>query len=58
MSRSWARALKGTALAWLCEPGRAPRHAWAFGDNINDIPMLQAVATARHDQRRARGPRA
>ena len=24
-------------------PGRASRRRWAFGDNINDIPMLQAA---------------
>ena len=37
-------ATKGTALTWLCEHlGELPADAWAFGDNINDIPMLQAA---------------
>ena len=37
-------ATKGTALAWLCEHlGERLADAWAFGDNINDIPMLQAA---------------
>ena len=37
-------ATKGTALTWLCEHlGERLADAWAFGDNINDIPMLQAA---------------
>ena len=37
-------ATKGTALAWLCgHLGEPLADAWAFGDNINDIPMLQAA---------------
>ena len=37
-------ATKGTALTWLCEHlGEPLADAWAFGDNINDIPMLQAA---------------
>lgn len=37
-------ATKGTALTWLCEYlGERLADAWAFGDNINDIPMLQAA---------------
>lgn len=37
-------ATKGTALTWLCEHlGEPLAGAWAFGDNINDIPMLQAA---------------
>ena len=37
-------ATKGTALTWLCEYlGKRLADAWAFGDNINDIPMLQAA---------------
>ena len=37
-------ATKGTALTWLCEHlGERLAAAWAFGDNINDIPMLQAA---------------
>ena len=37
-------ATKGTALAWLCgHLGESLADAWAFGDNINDIPMLQAA---------------
>jgi len=33
-----------TALAWLCgHLGEPLADAWAFGDNINDIPMLQAA---------------
>ena len=37
-------ATKGTALTWLCEHlGERLANAWAFGDNINDIPMLQAA---------------
>ena len=37
-------ATKGTALTWLCEHlGERLADAWAFGDNINDIPMLQTA---------------
>ena len=37
-------ATKGTALTWLCEHlGERLADAWGFGDNINDIPMLQAA---------------
>ncbi|MFR2626576.1 MAG: HAD family hydrolase [Collinsella sp.] len=37
-------ATKGTALTWLCEHlGEPLADAWVFGDNINDIPMLQAA---------------
>ena len=37
-------ATKGTALTWLCEHlGEPLTDAWAFGDNINDIPMLVAA---------------
>ena len=39
-----AGATKGTALTWLCEHlGERLADAWGFGDNINDIPMLQAA---------------
>lgn len=39
-----AGATKGTALTWLCEHLSEPlADAWAFGDNINDISMLQAA---------------
>ena len=39
-----AGATKGTALTWLCEHvGEDVADAWAFGDNINDIPMFEAA---------------
>lgn len=37
-------ATKGTALAWLCNHlGIDARGALAFGDSLNDIPMLEAA---------------
>ena len=37
---------KGSALSWLCEHlGMPVTDAVAFGDNINDIPMLEAAGT-------------
>ena len=51
---------KGTALAWLCSHlGIDVADAIAFGDNINDIEMLQvsglgvAVANAEPEVRKA-----
>lgn len=39
-----AGATKGTALAWLCgHLNEDVADAWAFGDNINDIPMIEAA---------------
>ena len=39
-----AGATKGTALTWLCDHlGEPVADAWAFGDNINDIPMIEAA---------------
>lgn len=39
-----AGATKGTALTWLCDHvGENVADAWAFGDNINDIPMIEAA---------------
>ena len=39
-----AGATKGTALTWLCgHVGEVVADAWAFGDNINDIPMIEAA---------------
>ncbi len=39
-------ASKGSALAWLCAHlGIDAREAIAFGDNINDIPMIEAAGT-------------
>ena len=39
-----AGATKGTALTWLCgHLGEDVADAWAFGDNINDIPMIRAA---------------
>ena len=39
-----AGATKGTALTWLCgHVGEDVADAWAFGDNINDIPMIEAA---------------
>mgnify|MGYP000733119065 CR=1 FL=1 len=54
-------ATKGTALTWLCEHlGERLADAWAFGDNINDIPMLQAaghgMAMINADPKTARPP--
>lgn len=41
-----ARATKGEALAWLCSHlGASRADAVAFGDNINDIPMIKAAGT-------------
>lgn len=41
-----ARATKGIAMAWLCEKlGIALEDVVAFGDNINDISMLEAAGT-------------
>lgn len=41
-----ARADKGSALAWLCgRLGLDAGGAVAFGDNINDIPMIEAAGT-------------
>lgn len=55
-----ARATKGAALAWLCARLGIPRsRSVAFGDNINDISMLEAagtgvaVANAEEETRRA-----
>lgn len=52
-------ATKGTALTWLCEHlGERLADAWAFGDNINDIPHAAGSGPWHgHDQRRARGSR-
>lgn len=37
-------ATKGAALAWLCENvGAAVADAYAFGDNINDLSMIEAA---------------
>ncbi len=53
-------ATKGTALTWLCEHLASLADAWAFGDNINDIPMLQAaghgMATINAEPRTAMPP--
>ena len=39
-----AGATKGTALTWLCDyVGESVSDAWSFGDNINDIPMIEAA---------------
>lgn len=41
-----ASASKGSALAWLCDHLGIPcGEAIAFGDNINDIPMIEAAGT-------------
>lgn len=41
-----AHATKGEALTWLCAHLGVPRaNAVAFGDNINDISMLEAAGT-------------
>lgn len=41
-----ARATKGEALSWLCSHlGISRADAVAFGDNINDIPMIEAAGT-------------
>lgn len=41
-----AHASKGAALAWLCAHlGIDVADSVAFGDNINDIPLLQAAGT-------------
>lgn len=41
-----AGATKGTALRWLCAHlGIDPKDALAFGDSLNDVPMLEAAGT-------------
>ena len=41
-----AAASKGSALGWLCDHLGIPRgHSLGFGDNLNDIPLIEAAGT-------------